>query len=108
MLKTILRNLVSNGIKFTPEGGSVKVAAELEDKYVKLTVKDSGVGISEQNIQKLFKIDVNFSTQGTHKERGTGLGLILCKELVEKNGGKIKVESEIGQGTRFIFTLPKA
>ena len=108
MLKTILRNLVSNGIKFTPEGGTVTVAADLEDKFVKVTVKDSGVGISEQNLQKLFKIDVNFSTQGTHKERGTGLGLILCKELVEKNGGKIKVESEVGNGTKFIFTLPKA
>lgn len=107
MFKTILRNLISNGIKFTPEGGLVTVSAEIIDKYVKITVKDSGVGISEQNIQKLFRIDMNFSTQGTQKERGTGLGLILCKELIVKNGGHIWVESEVTKGTKFIFTLPK-
>ncbi len=108
MLKTILRNLVSNGIKFTKEGGTITVSAEEKDNFINITVQDSGVGISEENINKLFKIDSNHTTQGTNKERGTGLGLILCKELVEMNGGKIWVESEIGKGTKFIFTLPKA
>jgi signal transduction histidine kinase len=108
MFKTILRNLISNGIKFTKEGGSIIVSAEGENDFIKISAQDSGVGISEENIGKLFRIDGNFTTQGTNKERGTGLGLVLCKELVEKNGGKIWVESEVGKGTRFIFTLPKA
>jgi PAS domain S-box-containing protein len=108
MFKTILRNLVSNGIKFTKEGGTITVSAAEDDKFIKITAQDSGVGISEENIKKLFRIDVNYTTQGTNRERGTGLGLILCQELVVKNGGKIWVESEIRKGTRFIFTLPKA
>jgi PAS domain S-box-containing protein len=108
MFKTILRNIVSNGLKFTKEGGTITVSAEEGNDFVKITAQDSGVGISEENINKLFKIDVNYTTPGTNKERGTGLGLILCKELVEKNGGKISVKSEIGKGTKFIFTLPKA
>ncbi|NWF89305.1 MAG: PAS domain-containing sensor histidine kinase [Ignavibacteriaceae bacterium] len=107
MFHTILRNLVSNGIKFTNDGGSIVVSAKMFPKFVEISVKDSGVGISEANLQKLFKIDTSFSTQGTNKERGTGLGLMLCKELVEKNGGKIKVESELGKGTTFVINLPK-
>jgi PAS domain S-box-containing protein len=108
MFKTILRNLISNGIKFTREGGQITVSAEKENDFIKISAQDSGVGISDENISKLFRIDVNYTTQGTNKERGTGLGLVLCKELVEKNGGKIWVESEVGKGTRFILTLPKA
>ena len=108
MLKTILRNLISNGIKFTREGGTVTIFAEEQDNLIKITAQDSGIGISKENIERLFRIDSNHTTLGTNKERGTGLGLALCKELVEKNRGKIWVESEPGKGTKFIFTLPKA
>lgn len=107
MFKTVMRNLVSNGIKFTKAGGSVTLSAEEYDNLVKISVEDSGIGISQENIGKLFRIDVNYTTLGTNKERGTGLGLMLCKELVEKNGGNIWVESALGKGTKFIFTLPK-
>lgn len=107
MLKTILRNLISNGIKFTREGGTVAIFAEEQDNLIKITTQDSGIGISKENIEKLFRIDANHTTLGTNKERGTGLGLALCKELIEKNRGKIWVESELGKGTKFILTLPK-
>lgn len=110
MLTTIIRNLVSNAIKFTPSGGEIVISArqfEKEPNFVYISVKDSGVGISEENQSKLFKIDKSFTTLGTHQERGTGLGLILVKEFVEKHGGKIWVESELGKGSVFSFTLPK-
>lgn len=108
MFKTVLRNLISNGIKFTKDGGTITVSANVQTGYVSISVRDSGVGIGEENLRKLFKIDSGFSTLGTNKERGTGLGLMLCKELVNKNGGDIHAESELGKGTKFIFTLPKA
>jgi len=108
MFKTVLRNLISNGIKFTKDGGTITVSANVQTDYVSISVSDSGVGIGEENLRKLFKIDSSFSTLGTNKERGTGLGLMLCKELVNKNGGDIHAESELGKGTKFIFTLPKA
>jgi PAS domain S-box-containing protein len=106
MFKTIMRNLVSNGIKFTKENGSVCLTAKANHNFVNIAVRDTGIGLSQENIDKLFRIDLNYTTLGTNKERGTGLGLVLCKELVEKNGGKIWVESEMGKGTQFIFTLP--
>jgi signal transduction histidine kinase len=77
------------------------------EEYIEIKVSDSGVGISEENLSKLFKIESNFSTLGTAEEKGTGLGLHLCKEFVEKCGGKIRVESVEGKGTSFYFTLPK-
>lgn len=106
MFKTIMRNLVSNGIKFTQEGGCVHLTAIPNERFINIVVQDSGIGLSQENINKLFRIDVNYTTPGTNKERGTGLGLVLCKELVEKNGGKIWVESEVRKGTKFIFSLP--
>lgn len=106
MVQTILRNLISNAIKFTPHGGEVVVSATRSDDHYEITVKDNGVGIAERDIPKLFKIESKYSTSGTAKEKGTGLGLILCKEFIEKHGGKIWVESEHGKGSRFIFTLP--
>lgn len=109
MLLTVIRNLCSNAIKFTPNGGKIELSANsIDDKNVEFRVKDNGVGISPENINKLFRIDVSVTTIGTSDEKGTGLGLILCKEFVEKNGGKIRVESEINKGTTFIFTVPKA
>lgn len=107
MLNTIIRNLVSNGIKFTKEGGTISLSAEELNNVVQITVRDSGVGISKENIDKLFKVENNFTTTGTNSEKGTGLGLVLCKELVEKHHGKIWVESELGKGTKFIIRLPK-
>jgi signal transduction histidine kinase len=105
-INTVIRNLVSNAIKFTPEGGAVTVNAQLGQDEVMVSVSDTGVGMSEDVIAKLFRIDAKHSTKGTADEKGTGLGLILCKEFVEKNGGRIGVQSEVGQGSVFYFTLP--
>jgi signal transduction histidine kinase len=108
MLLTIIRNLISNAIKFTPKGGeiSMKATQTKDDKFVQILVTDNGVGISKETQSKLFDIGENTSTKGTENESGTGLGLILCKEFVEKHGGKIWVESELGKGSNFKFTLP--
>ncbi len=107
MTMTVMRNLVSNAIKFTNEGGKVQINCRRADRdMLGVEVIDNGVGITEENLKKLFRIDVNLSTRGTSQETGTGLGLILCKEFVEKQGGKIEVESEPGRGTKFYFTLP--
>ncbi len=106
MTQTILRNLISNAIKFTKPSGTVSVTAESNAGYVTIKVIDIGVGIDEKDIDKLFRADISHSTKGTAKESGTGLGLILCKELVEKQGGKIWVESKKDQETTFYFTLP--
>ena len=106
--ETILRNLVSNAIKFTPLGGSIIVSAEISENLIKVSVKDNGVGMNKDKLEKLFRIDSARSNKGTAKETGTGLGLILCKELVEKQNGKIWVESEVNKGSTFFFTLPKS
>jgi signal transduction histidine kinase len=106
MLKTIIRNLISNAVKFTFEEGFISISASLDETEAIISIADSGTGISQENQRLLFDINTNFTTQGTSKENGTGLGLILCKEFVEKNNGKIWVESEEGKGSKFIFTLP--
>ncbi len=118
MLNTILRNMITNAVKFTPQNGKVTICAEdyveqslLENansKFVKLSIIDNGIGISEENQRKLFRIEENFTSYGTNNEKGTGLGLILCKEFIEMNGGRIWLESQEGKGTTFFFTLPKA
>ena len=107
MLISIIRNLLNNAIKFTPDYGTVEIESNLVGQNIEISVKDSGVGIPQKDIKKLFKIDQSFSTYGTRNEKGTGLGLILCKEFVEKNGGKLKVESEPGKGSKFTFTIPQ-
>lgn len=107
MLETIIRNLLSNAIKFTPEGGAVLVYAEMFENVVKVVVEDSGVGIKQNRIADLFKIETNNSTKGTKNETGTGLGLILCHDFVSQHNGKIWVESVEGKGSRFIFTIPQ-
>jgi len=106
MISTVLRNLISNAIKFTKNEGKVVVFAEQKEDELFVTITDDGVGIKKEAIEKLFRIDVNYSTEGTHNEKGTGLGLILCKEFVEKHGGKIWIESEEGKGTKMSFALP--
>ena len=106
MIETVIRNLVSNAIKYTPEGGKIDISAKNTEDNLQILVTDSGVGISKENINNLFKIETNASTKGTNSESGSGLGLILCKEFLEKNNGKIWVESEINKGSEFIFTVP--
>ena len=107
-IKTVMRNLLSNSIKFSHKNSQIKINSKIlkNSNTIEISIKDKGVGISEENIDKLFKIETSFSTYGTEKEKGTGLGLILCKELVEKNGGTIRVESEEDSGSTFFFTLP--
>ncbi|TAL70398.1 MAG: tetratricopeptide repeat protein [Bacteroidetes bacterium] len=107
MVTTIIRNLVSNALKFTNEGGKIKIHTEENSNFIEIKVTDNGVGMNKDLISKLFRVDSRISTLGTGKEHGTGLGLILCKEFVERNGGKISVESDIGKGSTFKFTLPK-
>ena len=108
MLNTILRNFIGNAIKFTSEGGKIICGAtDCEDtNFIKFFIKDNGIGIKQEDQEKLFKIDQKFARQGTNNELGTGLGLILVKELVEKHNGKVWFESEEGKGTTFYFTLP--
>jgi signal transduction histidine kinase len=110
-LTAIIRNLLSNAIKFTPKGGKVLISDRfLTDKnqrnFIEITVADNGVGILPESQTKLFDISENISTPGTEKETGTGLGLIICKDLVEKHRGKIWVESNEKTGSKFIFTIP--
>ena len=107
MVETIIRNLLSNAIKYSLEGGEIIIKAIEENDEVKISVKDSGVGISEDNVKLLFRIDKVFSTRGTKEEKGNGLGLLVSKEFVEKHNGKIWVESTSGIGSTFNFTLPK-
>jgi PAS domain S-box-containing protein len=106
MISTIMRNLISNAIKFTTPGGKIILSVVKNQNEIKVSVKDTGVGISKAFVEKLFRIDENFTTRGTQNEQGTGLGLILCKEFIEKHGGIIGVESEPGKGSTFFFTVP--
>ena len=107
MVNTVFRNLISNAIKFTPHKGEVTVSLKENETEVSILLKDNGVGIEETDIEKLFKLDTKFTTPGTANEKGTGLGLLLCKEFVEKNNGSITVESEVGKGSTFILTFPR-
>jgi len=107
MITTVIRNLIANAIKFTDPGGNVRIWASNKEEYIEVTVADSGIGISAENINKLFRLDESIKTRGTSGEQGTGLGLLLSKEFIELNNGKIWVESEPGKGSQFHFTLPK-
>jgi PAS domain S-box-containing protein len=106
MISTIMRNLISNAIKFTNPGGQIVIFAEQKPDKIFISVSDNGVGIKIEAIGKLFRIDASSSTKGTNNETGSGLGLILCKEFVEKHEGKIWVKSEFGKGSQFCFTIP--
>jgi signal transduction histidine kinase len=106
-INTVIRNLISNAIKFTPEGGSIRVGLKRERGQVHVFVADNGVGMSSDVLDKLFRIDSKHSTRGTANEKGTGLGLILCRDFVEKNGGVINVQSTPGKGSVFSFSFPE-
>ena len=106
LISTILRNLISNAIKFTNPGGTIVVSTEQKQNFLVVMVADNGVGIRKEAIEKLFRIEESYSTAGTQNEEGTGLGLLLCKEFIEKHGCKIWVESELNKGSKFSFTLP--
>lgn len=105
-INTVVRNLISNAIKFTPDGGQITAHVKRDNGHVVVSIADNGVGMSAEVMQKLFRIEAKHSTKGTADEKGTGLGLILCREFVEKNGGKIWVESEEGKGSVFSFSVP--
>lgn len=109
LVMTILRNLVSNSIKFTPEGGKIEIGSKAGDKSGMrvIYVKDNGVGMTPEKQSQLFRVDTNVTTPGTAGEKGTGLGLILCMEFAERNGGKISVRSETGKGSEFYVELPE-
>lgn len=106
MVRTVFRNLISNAVKYTNAGGKVNIEALENKSFVEISVSDNGVGISYDDKKALFKAGVIRSTAGTDHEKGTGLGLLLCKEFIEMHNGNISVESEPGKGSRFIFTLP--
>lgn len=106
MFSTIVRNLLGNAIKFTPTNGEISVRIKRRKGFCEFTVQDSGVGIPKVNLKKIFRVDSTITTKGTDGEKGTGLGLVLCKEFVEKHGGHISVQSEVGKGSSFVFTLP--
>lgn len=107
-LSTVIRNLLSNSVKFTPEGGSISISAAMSNKTTTIAITDTGVGMEPEEIEKLFKIEDSFSKKGTNQESGTGLGLIICKEFIEMNGGEIDVSSKQGMGTTFTITLPNS
>lgn len=110
MLKVILRNLITNAIKFTPKNGiiTIQTVQNTTPQFTQISITDTGIGIANERIHNLFQLCDNISTRGTENEHGTGLGLILCKEFVEKHGGSIWVESKLNEGTTFFFTLPSS
>lgn len=108
MIKTVLRNLLSNAIKFTPVDGTISIAAQLENEFWNISVTDSGIGISEEDLPKVLNTKQHFSKEGTEQEAGTGLGLILCQDFIVKNGGTLWVESTLGKGSSFTFSVPVA
>jgi signal transduction histidine kinase len=108
MINSVVRNLMTNAVKFTERDKKVEVKLEPRESEVEVSIVDEGIGIEKENIDRLFRIDEKYKSTGTAGEKGTGLGLIICREFVEKHGGKIKVNSKPGQGSTFSFTIPIA
>jgi signal transduction histidine kinase len=104
--KSIVRNLISNAIKFTGKNGKVDIFADQYSDHIEITVMDNGVGMTKENMNKIFTNSTYYYTNGTAGEKGSGLGLSICKEFVENNGGRIWVESEVNKGTKFKFSIP--
>lgn len=105
MINTVLRNLITNAIKFSNPGGKIVISAKQKNNEAVVSIHDSGIGIKKEAIEKLFRIEESYTTIGTQNEEGTGLGLLICKEFVSRHGGKIWVQSQPGKGSRFLFTL---
>jgi len=103
----VLNNLISNAIKFTNFGGEIIVSSRIDDNKIITSVKDNGVGMDDEQINNLFLLNKSFTTPGTAKEKGTGLGMILCRDFINKNFGKLWVSSKLGEGTEFSFSLPR-
>lgn len=109
MFHTVIRNLVSNALKYTDEGGQISIGCnKTAGNFIEFYEKGNGIGITKENMGKLFKIDENITTEDKNRERGTGLGLILCKDFIEKRRGNIWVESKKNKGSTFWFTFPKS
>jgi signal transduction histidine kinase len=108
MINSVIRNLMTNAVKFTDRDKKVEVTVEPKNSELEVRVTDQGIGIAEDDIQRLFRIDEKFKSTGTAGERGTGLGLIICREFIEKHGGEISVRSTPGEGSTFTFTIPAA
>lgn len=108
MLNSVFENLLSNAIKFTPRGGTITISSKPINIFHEISIVDSGIGMSEETLQKIFRIESVHTTLGTEKEKGTGLGLLLCKEMIERQKGAISVESKVNEGTKFSFILPSA
>jgi signal transduction histidine kinase len=106
LICSVLRNLLSNAIKFTPKNGKVTIHAQRVRDSIEISVKDTGIGIPEEIGNDIFRIDIKYTREGTEQEKGTGLGLLLCREFIEKHGGEIWVESRLGEGSEFKFTIP--
>ncbi len=106
MLELVFRNLIGNAIKFTPQSGKVTISAVVEKDITTFSIEDNGIGISKEVMPTLFRLDKNFTTLGTDKEKGSGLGLSICKDFIARHGGTLWLESEEGKGTKFFFTLP--
>ena len=108
MVNSILLNLITNAIKFSNRGGEISISADCQNGYANISIKDTGIGMDELTLKKIFKLDAKKSTPGTENETGTGLGLLIVKEFIEKHGGRIKVASQPSKGSTFSFTLPLA
>lgn len=106
MIKTVFRNLISNAIKYSELGGEIYIETNELPNLIQIEIRDYGIGIPDEVVQKLFKIDQTHSTQGTLNETGTGLGLILCKEFIDKHRGEIWIQNKRKKGTSFFFTIP--
>ena len=106
MLQSVIRNLFSNAVKYTQEGGQISISGKIDDnKSIEISIKDSGIGMSKDVVSNLFRLDVQTGRKGTEGEASTGLGLLLCKEFIEKHNGNLWVESEEGKGSTFYFTI---
>jgi signal transduction histidine kinase len=106
MISSVLQNLITNAIKFTRKGGEVNISVSKQPGKLNFSVSDTGVGMTAKQLQKLFRLDKASSSRGTNNEPGTGLGLIICKEFVESHRGEIWVESTLGKGSKFYFSIP--
>jgi signal transduction histidine kinase len=107
MMSSVLRNLISNAIKFTPKNGLIEIVTAINQKFIEISIKDTGIGMDREIMENLFRIDAKVNRSGTEGEPSSGLGLLLCKEFVEKHKGKLWANSEVGKGSTFSFTLPK-